>query len=183
MAKTLQFRRGTTAELSSVTGAVGEIFIDTTKDTVVVMDGSTAGGFPLQRELVSNVNIKTVNGTSVLGSGDITISSDGLGSLSTVAKTGGDQITPTAIDLTKNVNKLTSGRYTLADGVEGQLMYIVPQHSSGAVDMLIEVANADLGIGAVINQDLVFKGDGTSQVITLIFTDGAWSQSGGEWIF
>jgi hypothetical protein len=62
-------------------------------------------------------------------------------------------------------------------------MYIVPQHSSGAVDMLIEVANADLGVGAVINQDLVFKGDGTSQVITLIFTDGAWSQSGGEWIF
>jgi len=106
-----------------------------------------------------------------------------LSALTTVAKTGGDIITPTAIDLTKNVNKLTSGRYTLADGVEGQLMYIVPQHSSGAVDMLIEVANADLGIGAVINQDLVFKGDGTSQVITLIFTDGAWSQSGGEWIF
>ena len=50
MAKTLQFRRGTTAELSSVTGAVGEIFIDTTKDTVVVMDGSTAGGHPLAKE-------------------------------------------------------------------------------------------------------------------------------------
>lgn len=50
MAKTLQFRRGTTAELSSVTGAVGELFVDTTKDTVVVMDGSTAGGSPLATE-------------------------------------------------------------------------------------------------------------------------------------
>lgn len=47
MAKTLQLRRGTTAELSSVTGSVGELFVDTTRDTVVVMDGSTAGGFPV----------------------------------------------------------------------------------------------------------------------------------------
>lgn len=47
MAKTLQLRRGTTAELSSVTGSVGELFVNTTRDTVVVMDGSTAGGFPV----------------------------------------------------------------------------------------------------------------------------------------
>lgn len=56
MAKTLQFRRGTTAELSSVTGAVGELFVDTTKDTVVVMDGSTAGGVPLQKEICYTAN-------------------------------------------------------------------------------------------------------------------------------
>ena len=48
MAKTLQFRRDTTANLASVTGSVGEIFIDTTKKTVVVMDGTTSGGFPLE---------------------------------------------------------------------------------------------------------------------------------------
>lgn len=77
MAKTLQFRRGTTSELSTQTGAVGELFVDTTKDTVVVMDGSTAGGFPLQRELLSGTTIKTINGQSVLGSGDITISGGG----------------------------------------------------------------------------------------------------------
>ena len=50
MAKTLQHRRDTTANLASVTGSAGEIFIDTTKKTVVVMDGSTAGGFPLALE-------------------------------------------------------------------------------------------------------------------------------------
>jgi hypothetical protein len=74
MSKTLQFRRDTTANLSSVTGSVGEIFIDTTKDTVVVMDGSTSGGFPLQKELVSGTSIKTINTNSILGSGDISIS-------------------------------------------------------------------------------------------------------------
>jgi uncharacterized delta-60 repeat protein len=76
MAKVLQFRRGTTAELASITGAVGELFVDTTKDTVVVHDGSTQGGFPLQRELVSGTSIKTVNGTSLLGSGNVDLSTN-----------------------------------------------------------------------------------------------------------
>lgn len=63
MSKTLQFRRGTTSELSTITGAIGELFVDTTKDTVVVMDGSTAGGFPLATEsalssLQSAINAK-----------------------------------------------------------------------------------------------------------------------------
>jgi len=51
MAKQVQFRRGTTSEHSTFTGAVGEITVDTDKDVVVVHDGSTAGGFPLVRQL------------------------------------------------------------------------------------------------------------------------------------
>jgi hypothetical protein len=47
MAKQVQFRRGTTAQHSSFTGADGEITVDSDKETVVVHDGSTAGGFPL----------------------------------------------------------------------------------------------------------------------------------------
>ena len=49
MATTLQLRRGTTAQHSSFTGAVGEVTVDTTKDVVVVHDGSTAGGFPMTK--------------------------------------------------------------------------------------------------------------------------------------
>ena len=47
MAKQLQLRGGTTSEHSSFTGAVREVTVDTDKKTVVVHDGSTAGGFPL----------------------------------------------------------------------------------------------------------------------------------------
>lgn len=47
MPTTVQFRRGTTAQNNSFTGAVGELTIDTDKDTIVVHDGSTAGGSPL----------------------------------------------------------------------------------------------------------------------------------------
>ena len=50
MAKLLKLRRGTTSEHSSFTGAEGEVTVDTTKDTIVVHDGSTAGGTPLAKE-------------------------------------------------------------------------------------------------------------------------------------
>jgi hypothetical protein len=50
MAQTLQHRRGTTAQIAPQTGTIGEILIDTTKNTVVVMDGSTIGGTPLAKE-------------------------------------------------------------------------------------------------------------------------------------
>jgi hypothetical protein len=45
----LQLRRGTTAQHSTFTGLVGEITVDTDKDTIVVHDGSTAGGYPLAK--------------------------------------------------------------------------------------------------------------------------------------
>ena len=51
MARQVQFRRGTTAQTNSFTGAVGEVTVDTDKDTVVVHDGSTAGGNPLPTSL------------------------------------------------------------------------------------------------------------------------------------
>ncbi len=45
----IQLRRGTTAEHSTFTGLVGEVTVDTTKDTLVVHDGVTAGGIPLAK--------------------------------------------------------------------------------------------------------------------------------------
>ena len=47
MAIQIQLRQGTTTEHNTFTGAVGEVTVDTTKDTLVVHDGVTAGGHPL----------------------------------------------------------------------------------------------------------------------------------------
>ena len=55
MAKLLKLRRGTTSQHSSFTGAEGEVTVDTTKDTIVVHDGSTAAGRPLLREDLNNL--------------------------------------------------------------------------------------------------------------------------------
>ena len=45
MAKVLQFRRFTTAGLGAVTGAAGELIVDTTLNQLTVHDGVTAGGW------------------------------------------------------------------------------------------------------------------------------------------
>jgi len=50
MATELKFRNGTTAQHATFTGAAAEVTVDTDKNTAVVHDGSTAGGFPLARE-------------------------------------------------------------------------------------------------------------------------------------
>ena len=44
MAVTVQFRRGTTSQHGSFTGAVGEVTVDTDLDTLRVHDGAVAGG-------------------------------------------------------------------------------------------------------------------------------------------
>lgn len=71
MSTQLKLRRGTTAQHSTFTGASGEITVDTTKKTIVVHDGSTAGGVPLAKEnnptLTGNV---TISGTGNRITGD-----------------------------------------------------------------------------------------------------------------
>lgn len=50
MATQVQLRRGNTSQTNAFTGAIAEITVDTDKNTIVVHDGSTAGGFPLALE-------------------------------------------------------------------------------------------------------------------------------------
>lgn len=50
MPQILQHRRGTTVELSTERGSIGEFWMDETKNTIVVMDGSTLGGHPLAKQ-------------------------------------------------------------------------------------------------------------------------------------
>jgi hypothetical protein len=54
------------------------------------------------------------------------------------------QATPTAIDLTKSINKLTDGVYSLADGVEGQIMYLVKQ--TGAISTELAFISTTLNL-------------------------------------
>ena len=72
MTTAVQRRRGTTTEHASFTGLEGEISVNTTKETLVVHDGSTAGGFELARADGSNfvatsvdINGGTIDGTTI----------------------------------------------------------------------------------------------------------------------
>lgn len=50
MARQIQIRRGTAEEHKNFTGAIGEITMDTTNNTLCVHDGETAGGTPLAKQ-------------------------------------------------------------------------------------------------------------------------------------
>jgi len=68
MAKLLKLRRGTTSQHNSFTGAEGEVTVDTDKNTLVVHDGSTQGGFPLHKaasalNLIDEDNMATDSAT------------------------------------------------------------------------------------------------------------------------
>lgn len=66
MAKQLQLRSGTTTEHNTFTGAVGEVTVDTTKDTLVVHDGVTVGGHPVAAKANADGTISLIkkDGTS-----------------------------------------------------------------------------------------------------------------------
>ena len=86
MAKLLKLRGGTTSQHSSFTGAEREVTVDTDKETLVVHDGSTAGGFPLMRNTVEDTTPQLggnldVNGNSIVSAsnGNIAITPNGSG--------------------------------------------------------------------------------------------------------
>jgi len=62
MPKQVRFRRGTTTQHATFTGAEGEVTVDVTKKTAVVHDGATAGGYPLaQEEAVTGIDVLSGN--------------------------------------------------------------------------------------------------------------------------
>jgi len=60
MAARIRFRRGTTAQHASFTGAQAEMTVNSSKNTAVVHDGSTQGGFELMRADLDNLDAATV---------------------------------------------------------------------------------------------------------------------------
>lgn len=72
MAQRLQLRRGTTTQHATFIGAVGEVTVDTDKDTLIVHDGTTVAGHELakksQVDLKADKNDTTLTGTVTLPS-------------------------------------------------------------------------------------------------------------------
>jgi len=122
MATQVQFRRGTTGEHSSFTGAVGEVTVDTTLDTLRVHDGSLAGGFRIAKfsDIPSSFNF-TLEADDSAG---VPIVTDGTGvlrvtggtNISTTSDSAGTLIITGATDITANsITSADSTGVTIAD--------------------------------------------------------------------
>ena len=80
MSTQVQRRKGTTVQHSTFTGASAELTVDTTKNTVVVHDGATAGGIPLAKETGSAISAtslslpnSTTNGVAFVNSSKVVV--------------------------------------------------------------------------------------------------------------
>ena len=133
----MQFRRGSTSQNNTFTGAVGEISINTTLSTIRVHDGTTAGGWEtvgttqtqtLSNKTEANVTLSgTVTANGTVGTAGQFLSSNGSGAnvawvtLSTTSITNG----------TSTVTLPTSGGNILAN-VGGATIATV---SSGGINL------------------------------------------------
>lgn len=93
MATQVKFRRGTTSNMATFTGLPGEVVVDTTKNVVVVHDGSTAGGFPSVTSnnptFTGNVTLTAISANGSVGTANQVLTSNGSTVYWSTASTGG----------------------------------------------------------------------------------------------
>ena len=171
MAKRVQRRRGTTAEHSTFTGHEGELTVDTSKETVIVHDGSTAGGFPLAREDLSNVTNKIgvqqlnlaegTNGQVLTTNGSGTLSFTTIDASSTAV--GGD-VTGTVGNIQIAANKVGIAELNVADGTANQ---VLKTNGSGTLSFTTITTDPTMGgdlSGAASNAQIVAGAVGTTEL-------------------
>lgn len=148
MATILQLRRGTSTQHSTFTGAPGEVTVDTTKKTIVVHDGSTAGGSPLATEDFVTTSLQAADSLGELSgtSDDITEGSTNLfftdsRARAAISVTGAGSYNSTTgvIDITggvTSVNSLTGSVVLDTDDIsEGANLYFTNARARGAVSV------------------------------------------------
>ena len=78
MATAVQLRRGTTTQVAAFTGLLGELVVDTDKNSLVLSDGSLEGGYEIARADFSNIptNASLTLGTVTATQLDVTATGD-----------------------------------------------------------------------------------------------------------
>lgn len=161
MPRIVQHRRGTTAEVAGITGAAGELFVDTSKCVVVAMDGVTQGGQPMATETsVVALSSTVASISSVVG----TIQSNVSSLSSTLTAVSSQVVTNTA-----NIASLSStvSNISVPTGTTTTVGLVRPDNSSlnisaAGVMSLGSSITASWTIQQVSN-DLVFYYAGTAK--------------------
>tara|TARA_R100001460_G_scaffold100934_1_gene144726 strand:- start:2618 stop:3112 length:495 start_codon:yes stop_codon:yes gene_type:complete len=153
MATQIQFRRGTTSEHGSFTGAVGEVTVDTTKDTMVVHDNSQAGGYAMANLKTAQEFTATQNFNATTLSDGSTVSWDASANQVTSVTLGGNRTLGAAS------NQIDGGVYVISiiqDGTGSRTLAFNSNYKfvGGTAPTLSTAANA--------RDVLVFVSNGTN---------------------
>ena len=169
MATAIQWRRGTTSQHSSFTGLVGEITIDTDLNTVIVHDGSTAGGHRLAKysEVTSAAAgdiSSVVAGNGLSGgatTGDATINLD----TTSATFTGGVQTFLAAGTLAGHIIPATDNTYDLGSSSKmWRDVYVGPGSLYVNGQKVLEDDSGTITVTADANQNLTIKTSGSGDV-------------------
>ena len=164
MAKLLKLRRGTTTQHGSFTGAEGEVTVDTDKETLVVHDGSTAGGHPVAAEDMANVSSASIAGR--LGTDSIAVGKIAAGTLPSDVKIADANISG---NLTIESADIVDGTLATADIATGAVTGA--KLAAGAVSEAGKIANSII-TGAKIGSGTIAAGNlATDSVTTVKITD------------
>lgn len=113
MSTQIQYRRGSSAQTASFTGALGEITVDTTNKIVVVHDGATAGGFSgVSTTATQTLTNKTLSGAILTGT---LTANGGVGSSGQYLESTGSGVRWSTIDAT-SIQNGTSAMTVIASG-------------------------------------------------------------------
>ena len=158
MAKLLKLRRGTTSQHSSFTGAEGECTVDTTKDTLVVHDGTVAGGRPLLRQDLNNIGTGVVT-ENMLGNDAVTVS-----------KIAADAVTDTRLADHASDDSL---RAVGANHIKGGAITDAKVNASAAI-ALSKLASTG-AIGSAVTATTQSASDNSTKIATTAYVDTAVS--------
>jgi hypothetical protein len=176
MATILQLRRGTTVQHSTFTGAVGEVTVDTTKDTVVVHDGTTAGGKPLATEAYVTSAIQTKDNSDEITEGSTNLYFTNTRARDAFSASTGISITSGAISstITQYTDALARGAVSVTDsGGDGSLAYnsstgVITYTGPSATDVR---AHFSAGTGVTITDGAVAIGQAVGTGSNVTFND------------
>lgn len=130
MSRQIQIRRGNATQHQNFIGAIGEITMDTTNNTLCVHDGQTPGGTPLAKQSEIS-NLQGVLSMLIPGKTSENITIGASGSIYTPTKNGWIQASCTTsngtwvrmINTTRDMS-VFSGWNGVADGINAN-MYVV----------------------------------------------------------
>ena len=180
MAKQVKRRRGTTVEHDAFTGAVGEITVDTTANTVVVHDGVTLGGYPLGKADASNINlanrINVAELATIDGNAGWVLQTDGAGQISFVAAGG---MSPNSVGVLQlQTSDGPAGSHLQTDG-SGNISFALPSIGIDELELSDgttgQVITTD-GAGTISFQDVNQLGPNSVGITEINVSDGSNGQ-------
>ena len=164
MAIQIQLRQGTTTEHNTFTGAVGEVTVDTTKDTLVVHDGITAGGFPVASKANADGTISLIkkDGTSAgtinaNGLFNNTLTSTNTNQALTAAqgKVLKDTLDAASLGVGQTLTDVTASRAinTVYTNTTGKPIFVAIGKTTQNSDMRLNVNDVQFGYASGANED------------------------------